>query len=431
MWTLRPAATPPPGPGQPYQLLVGVEYIVGRKNCAILIQDDQSISRSHAVLSVTHPEMNHSQPSSFPVLTLNDTSKYGTFVNGEKLQNGVPRTLKSGDRITFGVFESKYRVEYDPLVVCSSCLNVSQKTSLNKYVLQLGGYVVNDWKEECTHLAMVTVKVTVKTICSLICGRPIVKPEYFAELIKAIQEKRQLPTLESFSPPVDEPSIKNENIDLSVCLERKTIFKGKTFVFLTAKQHAKLSPAVKLGGGEAKLMTKGEEDAASLVAPDVCVIEVGVTNSQASVSDLERKWTDAITAILERNNYRTISESEVGLAVIFASTEKYCNPQIPLDAAVGVKSSTSVVQAQSLSQKAVVEETVMPTAMGDITAYVADTEMDQVMDTCMELTGEKRNKETIVKDRGGKQSTGYYNCKGNPSKNWHCRYWKKIAWTEY
>lgn len=44
--------------GQLYRLLVGVEYVVGRKNCGILIQNDQSISRSHAVLSVNHPQVN-------------------------------------------------------------------------------------------------------------------------------------------------------------------------------------------------------------------------------------------------------------------------------------------------------------------------------------------------------------------------------------
>lgn len=36
---------------EPYRLLTGTEYIVGRKNCAILIEDDQSISRNHAVLT--------------------------------------------------------------------------------------------------------------------------------------------------------------------------------------------------------------------------------------------------------------------------------------------------------------------------------------------------------------------------------------------
>ena len=44
-----------------------------------------------------------------PVLTIKDNSKYGTFVNEEKMQNGLSQILKSGDRVTFGVFESKFR----------------------------------------------------------------------------------------------------------------------------------------------------------------------------------------------------------------------------------------------------------------------------------------------------------------------------------
>ncbi|CAI5779274.1 nibrin isoform X1 [Podarcis lilfordi] len=386
MWKLSPADES--GPGQSYHLLVGVEYVVGRRNCAILIQADQSISRSHAVLSVSHPQVNLTQSSTFPVLTLKDTSKYGTFVNEEKLANGTTRTLRSGDRVTFGVFGSKYRIFYEPLVVCSSCLAVSQKSALSKNILQLGGHAVNEWKEGCTHLVMDSVKLTVKAICALICGRPIVKPEYFDELIKAIQAKQQLPTPESFYPPIDELSVKNNKLDLATSPLRRTIFKGKTFVFLTAKQFAKLSAAIKLGGGEAKLITEEAEIVSSLVAPDICVIEVGLTNSQESISDLDRKWMDRITAIFQRKQWRTISEAEIGLAVIFSSTKTYCNPQTPVDA--GVKpTSAPLVTGPKLSQS-VVDETVMPT----IAAYVADTEMDQLMDTCMEVSGENRKRAT-------------------------------------
>lgn len=35
-----------------------------------------------------------------------------------------------------------------------------------------------------------------QTICALICGRPIVKPEFFSELMKAVQSRQQLPTPE-------------------------------------------------------------------------------------------------------------------------------------------------------------------------------------------------------------------------------------------
>ncbi|KAI2550573.1 nibrin, partial [Homo sapiens] len=159
MWKLLPAAGP--AGGEPYRLLTGVEYVVGRKNCAILIENDQSISRNHAVLTANFSVTNLSQTDEIPVLTLKDNSKYGTFVNEEKMQNGFSRTLKSGDGITFGVFGSKF----------------------------------------------------------------------------------------SFYPPLDEPSIGSKNVDLSGRQERKQIFKGKTFIFLNAKQHKKLSSAVVFGGG--------------------------------------------------------------------------------------------------------------------------------------------------------------------------------------
>ncbi|KAK0688752.1 NBN protein, partial [Pygoscelis papua] len=369
--------------GEPYRLLSGTEYVVGRKNCAILIQDDQSISRSHAVLTVSRPETIPSQSLAVPMLTVRDTSKYGTFVNGSKL-NGASVSLQSGDRINFGVFESKFRVEYEPLVVCSSCLDVAQKTALNQAIQQLGGLVVNEWTEECTHLVMVAVKVTVKTICALICGRPIIKPEFFVELIKAIQSRQQLPNHESFYPPVDEPSIGTERLDLSEHHERKKIFSGKTFVFLTANQHKKLGPAVILGGGEAKLMTEGGKETSLLVSPEVCVVDVGLTNSQIAGSDSMRNWTDSILTVLQSKDLRPIPEAEIGLAVIFMSTKKYCNPQKqPGNKAVTKSTPASAVVGRAISQSLAVDETIMPTAADNSTVYVADTEIEE--QTCMEI----------------------------------------------
>ncbi|KAM9023452.1 nibrin isoform 1-T1 [Ara ararauna] len=392
MWKLVPAA----GTGEPYRLLSGTEYVVGRKNCAILIQHDMSISRSHAVLTVSRPGTTSSQSLSVPVLTVTDTSKYGTFVNGSKLC-GTSESLQSGDRINFGVLESKFRVEYEPLVVCSSCLDVAQKTALNQAIQQLGGLVVNEWTKDCTHLVMVSVKVTVKTICALICGRPIIKPEFFVELIKAIQSRQQLPNHKSFYPPVDEPSIGTEKVDLSEHQERKKIFSGKTFVFLTAKQHKKLGPAVILGGGEAKLMTEGRKETSLLVSPGVCVVDVMLTNSQIPGSDSMRNWTDSVLTVLQSKDLRAIPEAEIGLAVLFMSTEKFCNPQKQLSNKVVTESTrASAVVGRAISQSLVVDETIMVAAADDSAAYVADTEIEE--QTCMEIEN------TPQMDRRGKMS---------------------------
>ncbi|XP_068861170.1 nibrin isoform X2 [Aphelocoma coerulescens] len=414
MWKLVPAS----GTGEPYRLLSGVEYVVGRKNCTILIQDDQSISRSHAVLTVSQPETSPSQSLSVPILTVRDTSKYGTFVNGSNL-NGTSKSLQSGDRINFGVFESKFRVEYEPLVVCSSCLDVAQKTALNQAIQQLGGLIVNEWTKECTHLVMVSVKVTVKTICALICARPIIKPEFFSELIRAIQSRQQLPNHGSFYPPVDEPSIGTENLDLSERHERKKIFSGKTFVFLTAKQHKKLGPAVILGGGEVKLMTEGRKEMPLLLSPEVCVVDVGLTNSQISGSDSLRNWTDSILTILESKNLRAVPEAEIGLAVIFMSTEKYCNPQKqPASKAVSESFPASAVVGQTISRSLAVDETIMPTAADSSTFYIADTEEQ----TCMEIENTSQvhrqgkmafRDTTAIKKNSGSVSAGTSMPRGN------------------
>lgn len=386
MWKLVPDAD---SAREPYRLLTGVEYVVGRKNCGILIENDQSISRSHALLTACFPGTSLSQTQEIPVLTIKDTSKYGTFVNEEKMQNGLSQTLQTGDRIAFGVFESKFRVEYEPLVACSSCLDVSWKTALHQALLQLGGLTVNSWTEECTHLVMVSVKVTIKTICALICGRPIVKPEYFTEFLKAVQSKKQLPQIESFYPPIDEPAIGSKNIDLSGRQERKQIFKGKTFVFLSAKQHKKLSPAVVFGGGVAKLITEeNEEEDSFFLAPGTCVIDVGITNSQTLTSDSQKKWIHSIMDMLQRQGLRPIPEAEIGLAVIFMTTEKYCDPQ-----AQPSTGSRTMTPGLSLSQGLSVKEKLMSSAPMNTVTYVADTESEQA-DICMNFS--KRPKEIKI-----------------------------------
>lgn len=379
MWKLLPAASA--APGEPCRLLAGVEYIVGRKNCAILIENDQSISRNHAVLRVNFPVTSLSQTDEIPTLTIKDNSKYGTFINEEKMQNGLSSTLKTGDRVTFGVFESKFRVEYEPLVVCSSCLDVSGKTVLNQAILQLGGLTANSWTEECTHLAMSSVKVTIKTICALICGRPIVKPEYFSEFLKAVESKKQPPEIESFYPPIDEPAIGSKSVDLSGRRERKQIFKGKTFVFLNAKQHKKLGSAVVFGGGEARLMAEGgEEEQSFFSAPGTCVVDVGITNTQLIITDSQRKWIHLIMDILQRRGLRPIPEAEIGLAVIFMTTESYCNPQG--QPCTELKTATP---GPSLSQGLSANGKVIPSAPMNMTTYVADTESEPA-DTCMSLS---------------------------------------------
>lgn len=369
MWILRPVA---PGREGPYYLLVGVNYIVGRKNCLILLHEDQSISRSHAQLSVVHPEANLNNMANTSVLTLKDNSKYGTFVNEVRLQKNSPRILKSGDAVTFGVFDSKFRVEYEPLTISSSCLEVPVKIALNHSIQQLGGHVAKNWTKDSTHLVMSSVKITVKTICAMICGRPIVKPEYFVDLIEIIRNRRQIPNPESYSPPIDEPSIKPGELDITVKPERKSIFRGKTFFFLNAKQYKRLSTAITFGGGEAKVLGSSGSNISSIEATGSCIVEVGVSDSQ-NLSNATEKWIESVMRTLQRKELRAIPEAEIGLAVIYNSTDNYCNPH---SKPISDTCSRTMIPGSTLSQSMYMGDMTAP-GLSQIIPCVPDTQPSQ------------------------------------------------------
>ncbi|KAM8966646.1 nibrin [Pelodytes ibericus] len=396
MWKLVPES----GQGEAYHILTGIDYIVGRKNCTILIQDDQSISRVHAVLSLRHSASSLGQPDIISTVIIKDSSKYGTFINETRMENSVPKDLKSGDKVTFGVFNSKYRVEHEPLVTCSSCLNVSEKNALNQSLHQLGGHVVGNWTETCTHLVMTSIKVTIKTICALICCRPIVQPEYFSELINAIKQKQTLPVLTSFIPFIDEPSIKMDSVDLSVNAKRKYIFKDKTFLFLNAKQFKKLSQAIIFGSGDAKLLKEELKDTSVFDNPGTCVIDVALTNSQLSVSESTQAWISSTMDVLQSKDLRAIPEAEIGLAVIYMSTEIYCNPRRSSASGNEIETSKPNIISQSLA----VDETVLPAPTLNITAYVANTEPQDETNNWMDISGVGEVKETPNSSRRGNNS---------------------------
>ncbi|XP_077577688.1 nibrin [Stigmatopora nigra] len=383
MWILNPVEEK----GESHYLLPAKEYVVGRKNCDILLPTDQSISRAHASFIVTDQ-----------TLTLKDTSKYGTFVNDQRLAANIPVTLKSGDGITFGVFKSKFSVNHLKPVVCSSCLDTDGKAAISEALQLFGGKLVSSWTKDCTHLVMPSVKVTIKTISALLCCRPIVKPEFFSELRKATQQKLTLPKAERFIPDIDEPYLNNEQVNLEPDHARKQLFSGTTFIFLTSKQFKRLSAAVTYGGGTSQLLVEGTLPRDLLESPHSCVIDFSGVNSQPLLPASTTGWHDSVRDIINRKGLRVITESEIGLATIYTSCVMYCNPSSIIDTATV---TTPRIPSSSLSQHPVVEETVLPAASQNITAYAINTDASEIRQRCdvsgitaVEETPEKKMNDT-------------------------------------
>ncbi|XP_070822387.1 nibrin [Chaetodon trifascialis] len=394
MWILTPLQSG----GETHYLLPSKEYVVGRKSCDILLSNDQSISRAHAHLTAADQ-----------TLTLKDTSKYGTFVNSQRLTENTPVTLKSGDNVTFGVFESKFSVVHQKPVVCSSCMDSDGKASLSQALLAVGGKLVNSWSQDCTHLVMPSAKVTIKTICALLCCRPIVKPEFFSELSRAAQQKLPPPKAESFTPELDEPCLSKEKVNLGAVPVRKQLFTGKTFIFLTAKQLKRLSAAVSFGDGRCQLLEEGSLPRDLLESPQSCVIDSTTGSSQALLPSSSTEWAKSVKNIVQRKGLRVITESEIGLAVIHASCELYCNPSCPVPDSESEPKVNPRIPSASLSQSVAVDETVLPAASQNITAYAVNTELSQGTErrevtevTAVGETPEKRQSQSACQLRGSK-----------------------------
>ncbi|KAM9309076.1 nibrin isoform 2-T2 [Pholidichthys leucotaenia] len=195
----------------------------------------------------------------------------------------------------------------------------------------------------------------------------------------AVQQKLPPPKAENFIPEIDEPSLNKEDVNLKMIQDRKQLFSGKTFIFLNAKQLKRLSAAVSFGGGRSQLLEEGFLPQDLLESPQSCVVDVVTGSSQTLLPASSTEWVNSVKSIIERKGLRVIIESEIGLATIYASCGKYCNPTSSVGDSDSVSKLKPQIPSPSLSQSIAVDETVLPAASQNITAYAVNTEPTQGM----------------------------------------------------
>lgn len=179
--------------GNKIYILSGKEYTIGRVGSDIVLSDDTSISRSHAVLRV-----------SSELLQLEDKgSKYGTYYNEnidskQKLPAGKSIDLKEGDRILFGALKNLWVISRNNINTMVSSLNPKDLIEVRKHLDILGGNIIAAWESRCTHLTMTEITITIKVLHALIEKIPIVSCGFWKEYVKNIQDKKRTTKSESF-----------------------------------------------------------------------------------------------------------------------------------------------------------------------------------------------------------------------------------------
>ncbi|RXG52821.1 Nibrin [Armadillidium vulgare] len=299
--------------GSYFNLLCDSSSIVSREGPGHIILHDKSVSKAHASFCLTYHDRHLSHPEILPEVLLRDLqSTNGTYIRSEssdykKLDPDTPVTLKQGDIIRFGR-NKKFRLKYQPFIITSSQItNKNVKEQLKECVRCLGGHLVKEWIPDCSLLIMNDLFITAKTVCALAAGANIVTPAYLIDMKTAIKEKKPLPDIKKYLPVLKEPSIRSTEVSFYPNLSRKKLFIGKTFFF----------------------------------------------QNEGSLNRMKQSVVEA--ELLKANKLHPIPESDIGLAVVYNSIEKYCSPKFRMSGILQPNSSMS--QCPSLKMEVYATET--------------------------------------------------------------------------
>lgn len=300
-----------------YLVSQSIGHTVGRTGTDLIITGDDSISRNHAMLQ---PHKN--------VLHLTDTgSRYGSYVNDNiaktvPISKDQPTALKAGDTVRFGRCGSVWTVGKADFRCLTSTLAMDEAL---KVVLQkIGAELVSTYTAGLTHLIMPTITVTTKFLQCLIGQVPIVEPEFFHTIDRdCIGQGKALPSVNDFVPTCTESYIRNERQLFHPNPVRSNLFKGKEFIFLNTAQYGQFESIVKLAGGVCLSAQQEKIAKGRFLKPNVITIKLKTTGSSQSQS----QSLDTLSQYIASRGRRMVPDLEIGLALMFCSTEKYCNPE--------------------------------------------------------------------------------------------------------
>jgi len=279
----------------------GQTVTVGRKGTDIVVED-KSVSRKHAELTV-QPSQDVTNINNQSKLLVKDCSKFGTFLKKERISQ---QELVDGDQIRFGVSGSWYQVFYKPIVICTSNIDSALKLELLQKISKIG-FLVEDFSVS-THLLMKEIRVTPKVLLALVEGIPIVSPNWIDAVLARPITDPSLPPSEKFLPPVvKEPSLDLNEIDYTTIPSRKTIFAGRTFVFLHAKQHAALSDLIERAGGEAVPVFDKKDAKFFAKFENASILEPLSEDTEFIKHNLN---------VLRSLNFKTVGQHKLGLSIL-------------------------------------------------------------------------------------------------------------------
>lgn len=295
------------------------KYTIGRSSTDFLLTKDTAISRLHASLVLKQNQL----------FVLDEASKYKVFVNdGIEKKSAIPAKkefeLKNGDRVKFGMLNSEFVVDTVELCTLTSTLSPQMKSELESELKKVDGKIVETPDENFTHLTMSKIVITAKQLQSLVLGIPIVTVDYWHDVVKAVKNHKTLPDVKKYLPEMGEELLKQSHHLFHANTNRKKLFDGKVVYFFSTRHMQQYKGTIKTAGGKALALDQKQIKVKKpqLIAANALVIQYESSgHSQATQS------IDNIGQHVRSKGLRLIPETEIQLAILHCSLQKYCNPK--------------------------------------------------------------------------------------------------------
>lgn len=214
---------------------------VGRKGTDFEIPGDDSLSRNHGVFTLNAD-----------TLKITDESKYGTSINGKALVKGQETIVNDGNLVAFGRFGSEWIVHRYENKTMLSMLEEGKKKKLMTVLSALDVKVLDKFDSSCTHLTMPShTEVSHKLLQALSSCIPVVTAKYWADYLERFNSDQPLPKCLDYVPKIKEEAfISPDSVSLMANPERRKLFAGKTFAFISKTQMEMYADIIKSAGGK-------------------------------------------------------------------------------------------------------------------------------------------------------------------------------------
>lgn len=322
------------------------QIIIGRSTdnevCNFAIADDPSISRKHATLT----SMDNG-------LFLQDLgSRYGTFVNNsaDKIEINANIKLKENDIIKFGKMNSIWKANAANLITCTSTLKGDNIQNLSLTLSKLGGILKSDWDDSCCYLTMPGITLTIKVVLALVQGSNIVTTEFWSKCLENVSNCVALPDPQDYVPEVMESTLNKEFVSFQPDNRRSSLFFGKKFIFFSRRQHEMYKTVLLKSGATPMLLSECRFTISMLCGPDVIVIQY-ISTGVSQETQSQKSLMSDIVSQLKNKGKRVVADAEIGLAILFCSANKYCNPNFSFSSEMVKQTSAPQKSSKVLAQE--------------------------------------------------------------------------------